>query len=520
MKINYYLPSCIVLFILFFSYSIVMAMPNSLYRCNELPAAAAPGLRSPAHVGDPITIYTGTNYQAQKDLVFPTPHLRGFVFKRSYNSQTHQMGPLGYGWTHSYEVHLQPSFIFERRTYLQIIDETGRGVYFDQAGNGHYAGAFKEKSFVKLENGNFVWHRIDGSRFIFNQEHLLIQIDDRVSNRQYLSYDKGNRLTAIADSTINYILNFHYYQQGRLHYISGKGSEDHSNLVWVTYDYDEKGNLISATYPDASGFNYAYTDPNDVHNLTEKRDKTGKFFSSWSYDNQDRAIKNKTHDSKGVSIEYVNENEVRVTDAKGITRIYTIWDIDGRKVVTSISAAPGHQMSPDEIRGISYDSKKRVIEVRYVGELVTQFFDFDSRGNAQTWKYLKVTQVQKIVKIEVQKIVKYVYHPKISVKLSQTELTKDGKPKKVIVWDYDTDGNEIPNENPMGKPMQRIEMSMQEDDSGKLVPYKNVTKFKYDEYGRLTSVDPFGLSDDSDPRILRYDYFTIDILTGGLSAGI
>lgn len=520
MKINYCLRTCIVLFILFLAYSSVIATPNSLYRGNDLLAVAGSGLSSPAYVGDPITIFNGNNYQKQKDLVFPTPHRRGLVFERFYNSRAHQMGPLGYGWTHSYEVHLQPSFRFGRRTYLKIINETGRGLFFKKVGDGHYAGAFKEKSTVKLENGHYVWQRLDGSRFIFNQKHLLIRIDDGVGNCQYLACDNGNHLTDIADSTTNYLLHFHYHQQGRLHYISGKGSEDHPNLVWVIYDYDEKGNLISATYPDESGFNYTYTDTNDVHNLTEKRDKTGKFLSSWSYDNKDRAIKNKTNDSKGVSIEYVNENEVRVTDAKGVTRIYTIWDIDGMKVVTRIKAAPGHQMSPDEIRGISYDSQKRVIEVRYVGGLVKQFDDFDSRGKAQTLKYLKKTQIQKVMKYQVYKIVKYVYHPKINVKLSQTELTKDGKLKKVIVWDYDTDGNETPNENPMGKTTQRIEMGMQKDNSGKLVPYKNITKFKYDEYGRLTSVNPFGLSDDSDPRILRYDYFTIDILTGGLSVEI
>jgi len=511
MKIKYYLRFFIVSFVLFAAPSSVMAMPGGLYMGNELRADVGPGLCSPAHVGDPISVYNGNNTQTQQDLVLPTPHHRGLFFERSYNSRSHEMGPLGYGWTHTYEVCLEPSYTFARRAYLRIIDETGRGVYFEQAGDGYYAGAFKEKSTVKLEDGHYVWHRLDGSRFVFDKRHLLIRIDDGVGNRQYLTYDEGNRLAAVADSATNYVLDFHYNSQRRLHYISGQGGGGLPNLVWVIYDYDENQNLVSVTYPDASGFNYVYADPNDVHNLTEKRNKTGRFLSSWSYDNQDRAIKNVTHDGKGVSIEYVDEHEVTVTDAEGVTRIYRIWDIGGRKVVTHIDAAPGHQRSPDEIRGISWDRKRRIIEVRRVGGLVTQYDDFDSRGNAQTVKYLKETQIQRIVK--------YVYHPKIDAKLSETELTEDSEPKRVIVWDYDEDGNETPNENPMGKPTRRIEWGLHEDDTGNMVPYEQITRFTYDEYGRLMSVDPFG-SSDSDPEILRYDYFTFDILSGELSTGI
>lgn len=493
----------------------VLAAPGGMYMGDETPVHPHTQAGDTAYVGDPISVYNGNNVQSQEDILCPTPHHRGFVFERSYNSQSEGMGLLGYGWTHSFDVHLNPSYRFERQTYLKIEDETGRGVYFLDGGGGRYVGTFKEASTVTKEGEGYVWHRLDGSRFVFDGRHLLTRIEDGVGNCQYLTYDEKGCLQAIADGAINHIFTLHYNAQGLLEYISSKGEEGTPNVVWVFFGYDTHQNLVSATYPDGSGFQYRYTDPRDVHNLTEKRDKTGKFLSSWSYDNQDRATENVTHDHKGVRIEYVNDNEVTVTDAHGVTRIYSIWAIDGRKVVTRIDGAPGHERAPDEIRGISYDRHRRITEVRYVGGVVTQYDDFDSHGNARTVKHLLVAEGQ----IEVEKIEKCVYHPNINVKIQETELSPAGEKRKVIIWDYDDDGNEIPNENPMGKPRRRMEWGLRPDGSGSMVPYESVTDYTFDEYGRLLSVDEYG-SSDSDPKVLRYDDYTFNIFSGQLAAGI
>ncbi|MBW2344882.1 MAG: hypothetical protein JRF53_12895, partial [Deltaproteobacteria bacterium] len=95
--------------------------------------------------------------------------------------------------------------------------------------------------------------------------------------------------------------------------------------------YDGNNNLTSVTYADGSGFNYTYTDPEDVHNLTEKRDKAGHLLNTWAYNDNDRCIDKFSVQGKGVSISYVSESQVDVTDAYGTLRSYILNSIDGRK---------------------------------------------------------------------------------------------------------------------------------------------------------------------------------------------
>ncbi|NYZ70176.1 hypothetical protein H0A36_29625, partial [Endozoicomonas sp. SM1973] len=55
--------------------------------------------------GDPVNMVTGNMYHHETDLNLPA---RGMpvVFKRSYNSLAREDGPLGYGWTHSFNHYL------------------------------------------------------------------------------------------------------------------------------------------------------------------------------------------------------------------------------------------------------------------------------------------------------------------------------------------------------------------------------------------------------------------------------
>lgn len=92
----------------------------------------------PASVADPISIYDGNTTESEEDFRFASPNRRGFFFKRLYNSEPNWNRRLGYGWSHTYSVYLHPSYEFEGTVYLRILDETGRGVYFEEAASGHY----------------------------------------------------------------------------------------------------------------------------------------------------------------------------------------------------------------------------------------------------------------------------------------------------------------------------------------------------------------------------------------------
>ncbi|MDF1591023.1 MAG: DUF6531 domain-containing protein [Desulfobacterales bacterium] len=426
-------------------------------------------------VGNPISIYNGNNFESQTDLSFPSPGGQHFEFTRYYNSRSTTLVGSGYGWIHNYRAILNTGIVYNGVSYLRIIDETGRGVYFTDHG-----GAFKERSHVQLENGNFVWYRLDGRRFMWNSGRYLIRIEEPSGKHRLLTYDAAGRLASVVDEAGGRTLTFNYDGNGRIESISGPTTPAVGNGIWVHYGYDASGNLISVTYADGSGYNYEYVNPGN-HNLTAKKDKLGHLLSSWTYDSQDRAVSNFTRDGKGVSIHYVSNNEVRVTDAYGIARTYAIWDIDGRKKVTDISGPSGCADCGDEVTRIEYDNLGRAIEVAYAGGRIDQFDDFDSRGNARIFK--------KAVGNSDEKTIFYTYHPDIDARLSRTETSLLGSGSKVTIWDYDSDGDETPNENPTRRVYRLIERGFTRDAAGYVVLFDRTTAYTYNSKGQVLTID-------------------------------
>ncbi len=455
-------------------------------------------------VGNPIRIYNGNNIEAEEDLRFSSPNRRQLIFKRFYNSKSGSTGPLGYGWTHTYTASLDPSYEFEDTVYLRIVDETGRGVYFSDAGSGHYVGAFKEQTTVEVEAGDYVWYRLDDSRHAFNAQGQLIWIEDELGNRQNLAYDASNRLETVTDDASGRVLSFHYNADNLLDQISGPVTAAVPDGIWASYGYDANQNLVFVTYADGSGFNYIYGDPNDVHNLTEKHDKMGHLLSSWAYDAYDRATESFTRDGQGVDIDYVSQNEVRVTDAYGVTRTYGIGDIDGRKLVTHIDGPAGCPGCGQEVVRLEYDSALRIIEVEYANGLINQYDDFDSRGNAQT--------VGMAVGTPDEKTITYTFHPQISAKLSQTEASILGAGDKITLWDYDDDGNTTANENPTRLLSRKIEQGFTKDIAGTVIAFEYVTAYTYNTKGQVLKIDG-PEPGEQDTTTFSYDSTTGDLLT-------
>jgi len=464
---------------------------------TDVPASIFSG-----KVGNPISIYNGNNYDSAVDLSFPSPGGRPITLKRYYNSRSALNNSMGQGWTTNYYAYLKPNLSYRGGVYLGILDETGRAVYFLSQGAGTYTGAFNERTTVKVINGNYVWYRLDGSRFVFNANYKLIRIEEPHGNYQTLTYDAKNRLATVADDVGSRSITFHYKSNGRVDYISGPVTAAVSDGIWVRYGYDASGNLVSVTYADGSGYNYEYNNPAN-HNLTAKKDKQGHLLSSWTYDNQDRAVTNFTRDGKGVSINYVSNNEVRVTDAYGIARTYAIWDIDGRKKVTDVSGPSGCADCGDEVKRIEYDSQGRVIEVEYAGGLINQYADFDSRGNAQT--------VREAVGTPDEKTIFYTYHPDTNARLSRIEPSIIGAGSRVTIWDYDDDGNATPNENPTRRVYRLIERGFTRDVAGQVTPYERITAYSYNSKGQVLAIDG-PLSGSQDTIAFSYNASSGDLL--------
>jgi|GEM_PF-1608876 len=454
-------------------------------------------------VGETVRILNGNVVEARLDLEFASPNRLGLIFAATYNSRSRVRGGLGYGWTHTYEISLDPSVKMDVKTYLKMTDGTGRASYFLEDAAGEFVGVYGETSRVKAGGGGFVWYRLDGSRYGFSSSGRLLWMQDGKGNGIVLSHDGAGRVARVMDLSSGRTLTLSYRPDGLLDHLSGRVTEGVPSGIWVTYGYDANQNLVSVTYADGSGFDYAYEDPGDLHNLTEKRDKVGHVIDTWIYDRHDRAVENFSRDGKGVTIDYGAVDWVRVTDAYGIERWYDILEIGARKRLTAMNG-PGSApyMESNAVRWL-YDERLRLVEVEYAGGAVNRYLDHDARGNPGT--------VILTAGSPEERRIAYTYHPEMNVALTRTEESVLGEGVKMTVWDYDGDGNAISNQAPTKLFYRLVEGGFTRDGSGTVVPYEYITSFTYNVIGQVTSIDG-PLPGDGDTTVLKYNAGTGDLL--------
>jgi hypothetical protein len=333
--------------------------------------------------GEPINIGTGNSFQEETDLSFSgvgSP----LTFKRAYNSRSTYSGPLGFGWTHNYDVNLTETDTL----HIEIKRGDGGVSLFIKNPEETYQEVSSQPTYIEelivdeVRTG-WRWHHRDGSAYKFNAGGRLEKIIKN-GNETVLTYNVNGRLETVTDVGSGRGFQFTYNDQGLLTQISGPVTAAVPSGIWASYGYDSNHNLISVTYADGSGFNYGYTDINDVHNLTGKQDKMNHSLSSWTYDDQDRAVENVARDGQGVSIGYVSHNTAEVTDTYGSTRTYRLSTLKGYQMFKNVEGESSCPHCGSNVVRRQYDNELRLIEIEYANGLINQYDDFDSQGNAQT----------------------------------------------------------------------------------------------------------------------------------------
>ncbi len=415
-------------------------------------------------VGETVNLLNGNVIEVSSDLGFASPHRQGLSFARTYNSRSTSSSALGYGWTHTYSVTLETGYAIDSVTYLKVLDQTGRGRYFRESTPGVYQGAFHERTRVQSESGLYVWYLLDGSRYGFSSSGRLLWMDDPVGNRLSLGYDAGDRLATVTDGATGRVLIFGYTAAGLLEKITGPVTGAVADGVWVTFGYDAKNNLSSVTYADGSGFSYDYKDAVDAHNLTRKRNKMTHLLNEWSYDSQDRCLSNFSREGRGVSIEYPGPGEVKVTDAYGKVRSYSIGEAGGRSRILQLAGPTNPPYAQTNAVRWAYDSNLNLTEVELPRGAVNRYGDHDERGNPRTVVLAAGTTKARTIS--------YAFHPRMNALLSRSEVSVLGTGTKVTTWDYDDpqaagDDPALYNQNPTNLPYRLIEQGRTKNSSGK-----------------------------------------------------
>jgi len=201
------------------------------------------------YIGEMVNSASGNLFLSAQDISIRG---RGFNIKivRSYNSFSSAIdGPLGYGWTFNYNMHLVENL----DGTVTLFDGDGSAHTFSSIEPGRYTPPpGVHLKLTKNPDGTFILRFKDGVYWNFDVQGKPVSIVDRNGNQLTLAYD-GEKLLTVADDS-GLVLAFDYDVANRIVRISDPMGRQ------ITYEYAPAGNLVKVT--DAMGYStmYFYSD--------------------------------------------------------------------------------------------------------------------------------------------------------------------------------------------------------------------------------------------------------------------
>ena len=248
---------------------------------------SGPPQSSCQQTGYPVNCATGEFWHRFIDLSVKARGL-GLSVARTYSTTlAAQDGPLGFGWTHSYSMHLQVN----GDGSVTIQEEGGSVLTFEPSGSSYQAPSWVYASLTKNADGSYTLRRKNQTSFTFSPSGQLSSEQDRNGHPTSLVYTNG-QLSTVTDSAGRQ-LSFAY---------SGSHLATITDPIQrtVSFQYDASGNLASVTDVgggvtrmtyDANHLMLTMTDPNGGV-LGNQYDSAGRVASqsdpmgrttTWSY---------------------------------------------------------------------------------------------------------------------------------------------------------------------------------------------------------------------------------------------
>ena len=180
------------------------------------------------YVGGIVNVANGNLVISEQDISIPG---RGFdlEFTRTYNSiRSDDLGPLGYGWTHNYNV----SAVEVSYGNIILTEECGSQHLFLRNFDGTYEtppGLSHRLTKDPVTGNLFLWS-LDGVKTQFDDLGRISTKTDKNGNMLHFTYEDGF-LVNVTDDSGQY-LNFTYNDDGRILYIYKPDGE------WMKYTYN------------------------------------------------------------------------------------------------------------------------------------------------------------------------------------------------------------------------------------------------------------------------------------------
>jgi YD repeat-containing protein len=387
--------------------------------------------------GDPVNIATGNVTLQATDFSSVTPGIHPALqlsFARSYNSRTDYSGPLGHGWTHTYDLVIIPS---EAGGLVGVRRGSGQVLYFQDTGGGTFSAPKGVHNQLALVSQQYLFTTVEKIVHTFNEQGRLLSIADQHGNTltmQYSSVDFPERLTGVGDA-FGRTLQFEYgYNSGRITKMTDPGGGEYLYSYGTTAEEQAKRNLAEVIYPsdgEVEKISYEYNDPADEHNLTAVVDENGHRYT-YSYDSGDRAVSSADEGGGTIALDWSAADSTELTNGRGYSMIHSRTMLDGIGYITGIAPAAengGGCSSCGAVGGYAYDALHNLSSVTDARG-VTRSFTYDSRGNMLTLTEAEGTALERLTT--------YTPHPVFNKPATVTRQSADTPAQSAVTqFSYD-----------------------------------------------------------------------------------
>ncbi len=365
--------------------------------------SSGPAAQHQCQGGHPVDLVTGAVVDQATDIDLPGAF--PFTFRRFYSSTRHRdrSATLGAGWAHGLE-----QYVMVEAARISLSDEQGRAVFFELVPVGGHS-FHRGERLTLIRDGELDFRIVDHARGLTRTHRptapggrsLLQSISDAHGNQQQLVYEEG-RLACVRDTVGREI--FVRWRGGsitRLEVVVGGSTE-----LWVDYEYDDAGLLVSVT--DALG--HADELEYDGHGrMSAATIKSGARFQ-YAYD-KDSARCTRTWGPNGLyAIELEYDDVARLTRVFGEESRLIVWsdlygrasrectldgqvleeraiDSDGYVIALVNGAGEGHKTWFDERgnRVRTIDAENQITAWEYAGDQQTR--QIDAEGLVTTFAH-------------------------------------------------------------------------------------------------------------------------------------
>lgn len=404
----------------------------------------------------------------------------GFAVTLNYNSLYQYSGPLGTGWTHSYNIALKE---YADGSVLYRDGSADRRLY-TKSGNGYLSQVGDHSVLAKNSDAGFSITFTNGTKYSFGQDGRIASIADRNSNTFTFTYANGN-LTTVNDPAGRSAF-FVYNSDNRIKTITDPAGNTHS----FTYSgNDLTGVATQTTDLQTSSWSYTYYADSFLKTKTDANGNT----TTYAYDADNRVISSINAEGSTKTVSYIPGRSAEVTETDGGAWTYTYdkdlgvltGKTDPQGGVTSYTYDADRNMTsrtdPDgNTTAYSYDASGNLTSVT------------DSEGQVTSYAYNSYGQVTSYTDAQ-GNITASAYDERgnlVSVTDSTGATTR---------YEYDTKGNVTKITDPAGQAS-----SFTYDEQNNLTsitdPTGAVTQFAYDNSGNITS------QTDANGSTTRFEY--------------